>query len=54
MGIKKQKGIVFSKTQYLADKFWPVCLLFAVVFTPFVVVRGYREMKQAEKNNTPR
>jgi hypothetical protein len=51
MGIKKQKGIVFSKVQYLADKFWPVVLLGAIIFTPFVVYRGYREMKQAEENN---
>lgn len=51
MGIKKQKGTVLSKSQWLAEKIWPVILLGAIIFTPFVVYRGYREMKQAEENN---
>lgn len=51
MGSKKTSGVVLSKSQWIAEKIWPVILLGAVIFTPFVVYRGYREIKQAEENN---
>jgi len=51
MANKRQNGVVLSKSQWLIEKVWPVVLLGAIIFTPFVVYRGYREIKQAEENN---